>query len=142
VLQACGGTIKGKKIAVLGLAFKANTDDMRDSPALAIVPELLKKGAKLSVYDPEAMEQAKLYLTDTSIHWCEDEGEALKNAEAAVIVTEWQVFKNLEWAKVKKQMKKPVLVDLRNIFTPAEMEKKGFYYLSIGRRAAGEEPRS
>jgi len=140
VAAACG-SLKGKRIAVLGLAFKANTDDMRDSPALAVVPELARRGAKPAVFDPEAMQQAKPQLKQKSILWCASAEEALKGAEAAVIITEWEVFRKLDWKKARQAMKKPIVVDLRNILEPADMEKKGFYYLSIGRRPAGRKPK-
>ncbi len=133
VSKACGGTLKKKNIAVLGLAFKANTDDMRDSPALDIIPELIKQGASVQVFDPEGMTHAKTMLKQKAIRWCLDEDAVLEKVDAAVIVTEWQVFKTLDWKRAKKRMKKAVVVDLRNLLDAQQMHDLGFQYIPIGR---------
>lgn len=137
VIEACGGSVKGMKVAVLGLAFKANTDDMRESAALDIVPGLLKAGAELRLYDPEAMEQAKQMLKlgkSAKAKWAADAYAALAGADAAVIVTEWNLFASLSLKRLKKAMKRPLVVDLRNLFDRGVMKAEGIEYHSIGRK--------
>lgn len=135
VIAACEGNVRGKEIAVLGLTFKANTDDMRESPALAIIPQLLMQGAQLRCYDPQGMENAERML-DGEIIWCESWEHAAQNADAAVIVTEWSEFANMDLSKLHQLMHEPRLIDLRNLFSPHAMAKKGFDYYSIGRKPA------
>jgi UDPglucose 6-dehydrogenase len=131
IIAACGGGVKGKKIGLLGLAFKPNTDDMRDAPSIDIVEALLAAGAKVHAFDPEAMEQAKPMMGGITF---EEEPYACANgADALAIVTEWDAFRALDLKRVKESMNKPVLVDLRNIYRPADMVKRGFIYSSIGR---------
>jgi UDPglucose 6-dehydrogenase len=131
IIAACGGGVKGKKIGLLGLAFKPNTDDMRDAPSIDIVEALLAAGAKVHAFDPEAMEQAKPMMGGITF---EEEPYACANgADALAIVTEWDAFRALDLKRVKESMNKPVLVDLRNIYRPADMVKRGFIYTSIGR---------
>ncbi|NDF11193.1 MAG: UDP-glucose/GDP-mannose dehydrogenase family protein [Proteobacteria bacterium] len=132
ISEAAQGALRGKKIAVLGLAFKANTDDMRDSSSLVIIPELLKAGAIIRAHDPEAISHARNLLSG-NIVWCEDKEAALKGADMAVIITEWKEYAQLDLAATKKLLKKPLIVDLRNLYTLEEMEKAGFTYVSIGR---------
>jgi len=127
------GELTGKKFAVWGLAFKPNTDDMREAPAVIIIEELLKAGAEVSVYDPAAMENSKLYLKDT-VTYCEDQYEALKDSEALLVLTEWNEFRNPDYEKVKSFLKNPVLFDGRNIYEPGRMGELGFTYHSIGRQ--------
>ncbi|MFA7288526.1 MAG: UDP-glucose/GDP-mannose dehydrogenase family protein [Melioribacteraceae bacterium] len=127
------GELTGKKFAVWGLAFKPNTDDMREAPAVIIINELLKAGAEVSVYDPAAMENSKLYLKDT-VTYCEDQYEALKDSEALLVLTEWNEFRNPDYDKVKSILKNPVLFDGRNIYEPGRMGELGFTYYSIGRQ--------
>jgi UDPglucose 6-dehydrogenase len=115
IITAAGGSAKGKNIAVLGLAFKANTDDMRDSAALNIVPALVKAGAKVSTYDPEASENAKKLLGAKNISYCKTMAQAIKDADVIAIVTEWEEFKTLDLKKLAKQKNTPIIVDLRNI---------------------------
>jgi UDPglucose 6-dehydrogenase len=134
VVAACGGSVKGATIAVLGLTFKPNTDDMRDSPSLEIVPALQKAGARVRAYDPEGMKEAKALLP--GVEWCRDAYDALQNADAGVIVTEWNQFRALDLARLRQIMKRPVLVDLRNIYRPDEMAAAGIAYHSIGRPPA------
>ena len=137
VIAACGGSVKGATIAVLGLTFKPNTDDMRDSPSLDIVPALQKAGARVRAYDPEGMKEAKALLPD--VDWCQDAYDALQGADAGVIVTEWNQFRALDLSRLRQVMKRPVLIDLRNIYRPDEVAAAGIAYHSIGRPPAGVE---
>jgi UDPglucose 6-dehydrogenase len=134
VVAACGGSVAGKTIAVLGLTFKPNTDDMRDSPSLAIVPPLLEQGATIRAFDPEGMHEAEKSMPD--LLYCESAYETMGGADALVIITEWNQFRALDWARVKRLMKTPSVIDLRNIYKPAEMAAAGFDYVSIGRAGA------
>ena len=134
VVTACGGSVKGKKIAMLGLTFKPNTDDMRDSPSLDIVPALIEAGATVAAYDPEGMEEAKKLLT--GIEYCTDAYATMKDADVVVIVTEWNQFRALDLDRVKSLLKAPVMVDLRNVYKPSDMAAEGFVYSSIGRPQA------
>ncbi len=131
VVTACGGSVTGKTIAVLGLTFKPNTDDMRDAPSLDIVPALQKAGATVRVFDPEGMTQAKELLND--VVWCDDAYETLIEADALAILTEWNEFRALDLERIKSLMKSPVMVDLRNIYDPQAMAEAGFSYASVGR---------
>lgn len=126
------GSLAGKKIAVWGLAFKPDTDDIREAPALYMIDSLLKEGAQISAYDPEAMENVKNIL-GTSIHFATNEYEALKDADALLICTEWGVFRNPDFNRMKELMRDTVIFDGRNLFELSEMNEKGFYYNSIGR---------
>jgi UDPglucose 6-dehydrogenase len=135
VIAACGGDLNGKTVAVLGLTFKPNTDDMRESPSLDIVPALQKAGATVRAYDPEGMHEAKTMLDH--VIWCDGAYETMNDADVLVIITEWNEFRALDLDRVKTLMKKPVMVDLRNIYDPADMSEQGFDYHSIGRPAAG-----
>jgi UDPglucose 6-dehydrogenase len=123
--------IKGKRVAVLGLAFKANTDDIRFSPALEVVKELLRQGAQVQASDPEAIARAKTLFPAVSYH--EDPYEALHDAEAALICTEWDVFRNLDWERAGKLMARRLVIDGRNLYSPARMRELGFEYHSFGR---------
>ena len=131
VVAACGGDVAGKTIAVLGVTFKPNTDDMRDAPSLAIVPALIEQGARIRAYDPAGMEEAREMLADVS--WCEDAYGAMDGADAVVILTEWNEFRAIDLEKAKSHLRRPVMVDLRNIYRPDEMVTAGFSYTSIGR---------
>ena len=131
VLAACGGSVAGKTVAVLGLTFKPNTHDMRDSPSLDIVPALLAAGAAVKAFDPEGMEEARKLLP--AITYCDDAYATLAGADCLVIVTEWNEFRALNLDKVKAGLNSPVVVDLRNVYDPAEMRQAGFSYISIGR---------
>lgn len=129
----CGGDVSGKKIALLGLAFKANTDDIRYSPAISVAKELSKKGANISAHDPEAVENSKIELADfNNIEFCQDKYAAIKDADAIVIATEWKDYKELDWLKVGKLTKSKKIIDLRNLFDAKEMEDLGFDYSYIG----------
>lgn len=131
IIQSLGGAVRGKKIALLGLAFKPNTDDMRDAPSLAIVASLAGDGADVHAYDPESMEQARPLIPEVTFH--NDAYSALDGAEAVAIVTEWDAFRALDLDRVKSLMKSPIIIDLRNIYRPADVRKRGFTYLSVGR---------
>jgi UDPglucose 6-dehydrogenase len=131
VLAACGGSVRGKVIAVLGLTFKPNTDDMRDSPAISVITALQDGGARINAFDPEGMEQARLYMEN--ITYCSDPYSCCKGAAALVIITEWDAFRALDLERVKGLLAAPILVDLRNIYDPDEVRRQGFTYVSIGR---------
>ena len=131
VLEACGGSVAGKTIAVLGLAFKPNTDDMRDAPSLVIVPTLQSLGARVRAFDPESMAQARPLLP--GVDFCEDPYACLAGAHALVIVTEWDAFRALDLDRVREQLAEPVVVDLRNVYRPTDMRRRGFRYASVGR---------
>ena len=131
VIHALGGDAKGKTVAVLGLTFKPNTDDMRDAPSLAIVQSLLDAGAIVRGYDPEGMESARAMMPDVA--YCKDAYEAARDADAVVIVTEWDIFRALDLKRLAATMAQPVMVDLRNIYRAVDVERAGFAYSSIGR---------
>jgi UDPglucose 6-dehydrogenase len=131
IVEACGGSVEGKTIALLGLTFKPNTDDMREAPSLEIVPALQAAGAKVRAFDPEGMEEAAKLLE--GVTYCEDAYEAMEGADALAIVTEWNAFRNLDLGRVKKLLSEPVFVDLRNVYDTASMLEAGFRYSSIGR---------
>nr|WP_281502828.1 UDP-glucose/GDP-mannose dehydrogenase family protein [Ancylobacter crimeensis] len=132
IATSLDGDVRGRTIALLGLTFKPNTDDMREAPAISIVHALLDKGARIRAYDPEGMEEAKKYLPD-SIVYTGSPYECAEGADALVIVTEWEAFRALDLVRIKELLNKPVIVDLRNIYRPAEMATLGFSYESVGR---------
>lgn len=131
-LEQVLGDLKGRTIAILGLAFKPNTDDMRDAPSLQIIPALLRQGASLKCYDPIALSEARVHFGDRVLY-TEDVEECLLNADAAVILTEWDQVKLLDLAKAKQLMSAPIIVDGRNCFSLELMRESGFIYHSIGR---------
>ncbi|WP_416830987.1 MAG: UDP-glucose dehydrogenase family protein [Erythrobacter sp.] len=133
VLDALGGAeaSRGKKVALLGLTFKPNTDDMRDSPAIAVAQTLIDAGVQVSAYDPEGMEQARPLMPQVTM--CDNPYAAIEGADATVIVTEWDAFRALDFARVKELAAAAVLVDLRNIYNPEDVRALGFTYESIGR---------
>lgn len=126
-----GGDQHGKTVAVLGLTFKANTDDMRDSPAIFIVQALQDAGIKVKAYDPEGMEQAKKLMDNVT--YCTGPYEAMEGADAAVIVTEWDAFRALDLERMKELLNTPLLVDLRNLYSRSDVERHGFTYVAVGR---------
>ncbi len=132
ILAHYGGSLKGKTIAVWGLAFKPNTDDIREAPALYIIDELLAAGAKVKAYDPEAMKNVKAEYKDT-VEMVEDQYEALIDADCLAICTEWSVFRTPSFDVVKNLLKEPIIFDGRNLYSMTTMEDKGFHYSSIGR---------
>nr|WP_070960477.1 UDP-glucose/GDP-mannose dehydrogenase family protein [Hyphomonas sp. Mor2] len=131
VIKAMGGDVSGKTIGVLGLAFKQNTDDMRDAPSLDIVPALIEAGATIKAYDPEAMEEAAKLMD--GLNYAENAYEAVDGADAMIILTEWDQFRALDLERIKASLKSDIVVDLRNIYSPEDMAKRGFEYTSIGR---------
>jgi UDPglucose 6-dehydrogenase len=125
------GPLKGKTIAILGLSFKPNTDDVREAPSLNIIKQLLKEKAKIRAYDPVSMKSTQSILPD--ITYCKDPYDAVKDANALVIVTEWNQFRSLELDKLKRLLKEPYFFDLRNIYEPQKLKNKGFKYYCVGR---------
>ena len=132
VVNLAGGSLRGKTVAVLGLTFKPDTDDMREAPSIPLVTGLLDMGAKLRAHDPAGMEQARKELPD--IEYCDDPYVCVRGADALVIITEWAQFRALDLKRLKREMAKPVVVDLRNIYRPEDMAALGFIYEGIGRR--------
>jgi UDPglucose 6-dehydrogenase len=131
VIEACGGSVAGKTIGVLGLSFKPNTDDMRDAPSLDILPALVAAGARVQAYDPAAMGEAARSLK--GIEYRDNAYEAAKGADCLLVLTEWTQFRALDPGRLKQLLRQPVVVDLRNIFNPAEMHGMGFRYHGVGR---------
>lgn len=131
IIQACGGSVRGQTIAILGVTFKPNTDDIRDSPSLVIIPALQAEGALVQAYDPEGMPGAASELPDVT--WCEDAYGATDGADAMVVLTEWNQFRGLDLERVRSLLRRPIVIDLRNIYEPADMMAQGFSYSSIGR---------
>ncbi|NJD21803.1 MAG: UDP-glucose/GDP-mannose dehydrogenase family protein [Melioribacter sp.] len=136
ILKHFDRNIKGKKFAVWGLAFKPNTDDMREAPSIYIIKELIRLGAKVSAYDPAAMENAKFYLDDI-LDYTQDQYSILKDANALLILTEWNEFRNPDFNRIKTELESPVIFDGRNVFEIKKMEELGFTYYSIGRETVG-----
>ncbi|HEY9071278.1 MAG TPA: UDP-glucose/GDP-mannose dehydrogenase family protein [Candidatus Ozemobacteraceae bacterium] len=130
--EALDGQVKGTTIAVWGLAFKPNTDDMREAPSLVLIDSLLKAGARVRAYDPEAMDETRKSLKDTIVY-TNKSYEALEGADALVLVTEWNEFRRPDFERMKKLLKRPVIIDGRNVYDPARMKELGFIYRSIGR---------
>ena len=128
--NAAGGSLRGKTVAVLGLTFKPDTDDMREAPSIPLVTGLLDMGAKVRAHDPVGMEQARKELPD--IEYCDDPYACARGADALVIVTEWVQFRALDLERLKREMAQPVMVDLRNIYRPEDMAAHGFTYESVG----------
>jgi len=137
VIKRFGEDLSGKTFGIWGLAFKPNTDDMREAPSLGIIAGLQAGGAKIRAFDPEGMDEAKALLD--GVEWCEDAYDAVTGAEALTIVTEWNEFRALDLERVKSLMKSPVMVDLRNIYDPDEMAAAGFRYTCVGRARAVSE---
>ncbi|MCP1548919.1 MULTISPECIES: UDP-glucose dehydrogenase family protein [Methylorubrum] len=130
VIAACGGSVRGKRVALLGLTFKPNTDDMRDAPSLSIIAGLQDAGAQIVAYDPEGMEQARSLLQ--GVAYAEDAYACAEGADALVIVTEWNAFRALDLARLKSLMRAPVLVDLRNVYAPEEARRQGLRHVGVG----------
>ena len=131
VIAACGGSVAGKTIGVLGVTFKPNTDDMRDSPSLDIIPALQAAGGKIKAFDPEGMDEARKLLQN--IAWCDDPYAVMDQADVVVILTEWNQFRALDLVRMRGLLRRPLMVDLRNIYKPSDMAAAGFDYHSIGR---------
>ena len=131
IIVAMDGTVANKRIAVLGVAFKPNTDDVRDSASLTIIPALQQEGASIYAYDPEAMGEAEQLLPD--VNWCQSAYAAMEGADVLVILTEWNEFRALDLERVRQLLARPVIVDLRNIYEPCTMAAAGFQYVGVGR---------
>jgi UDPglucose 6-dehydrogenase len=134
VIAACGGSVRAKTVAVLGLTFKPNTDDMRDAPSIDVITALQDAGARVKAYDPEGMAAARSVLTD--VQYARDPYDCARGADALVLVTEWDTFRALDLTRLKATLAAPVVVDLRNVYRPEEMRRHGFSYVSVGRDAA------
>jgi UDPglucose 6-dehydrogenase len=135
VIAVCGGSVRGRSIAVLGLTFKADTDDMRESPAVSIITALQDAGAKVRAYDPQGMDHAKSILN--GVEYAHDAYACAEGADALVVMTEWAAFRSLDLGRLKSLLKRPIVVDLRNIFRPEAMAEHGFTYASVGRPKVG-----
>jgi UDPglucose 6-dehydrogenase len=133
VIESLSGDVDGKTIGILGLAFKPDTDDMRDSPAITLIQGLQKRGAIIRAYDPGAIENARKIFAD--VKYCGDAYETATGADALVIATEWNVFRSLQLDRLKKLLKQPLIIDLRNVYEPQQMKDEGFTYVSVGRAA-------
>jgi len=131
IIAACGNDLTGKTLGVLGVTFKPNTDDMRDAPSLDIIPLLQAAGAKIRAYDPEGMEEARKYLDD--IEWVSEAYSVMPEADALLVLTEWNEFRVLDFDRIKSLLKAPLIIDLRNIYSPADLAAQGFTYHSVGR---------
>ncbi len=138
IIAACGGSVADKTIGMLGVTFKPNTDDMRESPSVDIVAALEAAGATVRAFDPAGMDEARPMMPD--VVWCEDAYDAVDGADVLVLVTEWNEFRLLDLARLKATLRAPVVVDLRNVYDPAEMVAAGFQYTCIGRPKAGDAP--
>ena len=134
VVEACGGSVEGLTLAALGLTFKPNTDDMRDSPSLAFLPALSDAGATVRAFDPEGIAEAKKLMPE--LEYCTDPYEAMDGADALILVTEWNAFRALDLTRVKRLLRRPLVIDLRNIYKPEEMAAIGLAYHSIGRASS------
>ncbi|RYD60965.1 MAG: UDP-glucose/GDP-mannose dehydrogenase family protein, partial [Sphingomonadales bacterium] len=131
VIKAMGGEVRGKTVAILGLTFKPNTDDMRDAPSIAIIQTLQDAGATVRAYDPEGVEQARAVLSDVA--FCASPYDAADKADALVIVTEWDEFRALDLGRMKTVLNRPLLVDLRNIYPAEEAKRAGFTLVGVGK---------
>jgi UDPglucose 6-dehydrogenase len=131
VVEALGNEVEGKTIGILGLAFKPDTDDMRDSPAIPVIKGLQALGARIQAYDPQSMENSRRIFEN--IDYCEDAYGTAEGADAIVLATEWNAFRALNFERISKAMKMPVLIDLRNVYDPHRMQALGFRYFSVGR---------
>ncbi len=133
ILKAAGGSVADKTIAVLGLTFKPNTDDMREAPSLDIIPILQEGGAKIRAFDPEGMEEAKKLLDGNNIEFCEDAYDTIRESDVVTILTEWNEFRALDLPRIKQLMRRPVMVDLRNIYNSEDVRAQGIDYHCVGR---------
>jgi UDPglucose 6-dehydrogenase len=137
VVKACGGSVQGKTVAVLGLTFKPNTDDMRDAPSINIIDALQRAGATVRAHDPVGMDQARAVLQ--GVEYARDAYDCAHGADALVLITEWNAYRALDLARLRQGMKSPVVVDLRNVYRAEEMERHGFDYMRIGARPRRRE---
>ncbi|MFQ6104146.1 MAG: UDP-glucose dehydrogenase family protein [Candidatus Glassbacteria bacterium] len=133
IIRALGDDVNGKKIGVLGLSFKPNTDDMRDAPSIPIINSLIDHGAVIKAYDPVAMEESKKILNNSKMVYCNNSYEVAEGSDALVFMTEWNQFRKLDMEKIKNLLAQPIMVDLRNIYDPRTMREMGFSYFGVGR---------
>ena len=131
IIEAFDGSVEGKTVAILGVTFKPNTDDMRESPSLDIIPMLQEQGATIRAYDPAAMHIAEQLFSD--VIWCQNAYQTMEEADGLVILTEWNEFRALDLEKAKSLLLNPLMVDLRNVYKIKEIEEAGFEYHSVGR---------
>ena len=132
IRETLGGNLAGKRLAVLGLTFKPETDDMRDAPALAILPALIEKGAEVSAHDPQGMEEAKQLLPE-EVQYCDEIYDTFHDADAVVLLTEWNAYRGLDLDRIRALMRDRIFIDLRNVYEPSEMREQGFQYVCVGR---------
>ncbi len=132
-IETALGSLKGKTVGVLGLTFKPNTSDVRESPAIDIVRILLEKGAKVKAYDPAGMDEFKKVVTGKNLFFCQDAYQAAKGADALVFLTEWNELRNLDLEKLQKIIAQPLILDLRNIYDSGKMRELGYTYIGVGR---------
>jgi UDPglucose 6-dehydrogenase len=132
IRAACGGSLAATTVAVLGLSFKPETDDMREAPSIPILQALAAEGAMLRAFDPAAMANARDFLP-ASVHYCDEAYDAATGADCLVILTEWNQFRSLDLDRLKRVMRRPLVVDLRNVYEPEKMREAGFVYYSVGR---------
>jgi UDPglucose 6-dehydrogenase len=133
IRTAIGGDESGKTIAVLGLTFKPETDDMRDAPAVTIIPALLERGARIHAHDPQGMDEARKVLPEEVVYFS-DIYESVDQADAIVLLTEWNVYRGLDIEKIRQHMRGNAFVDLRNVYEPGAMQQAGFEYVCVGRQ--------
>jgi UDPglucose 6-dehydrogenase len=138
IISACGGTVQDWTIAVLGLTFKPNTDDMREAPSLDVIPALQAAGAVIRAFDPEGMARAREALS--GVQWCGNAYEAMSGADAVVVLTEWNEFRAIDPIRMRDLLKRPLVIDLRNIYLPEIMADAGFEYTSVGRPTVPASP--
>jgi UDPglucose 6-dehydrogenase len=138
VVKACGGDVQGKTIAVLGLTFKPNTDDMREAPSINIIDALQRAGARIRAHDPVGMEAAKSMLHDVT--YATDAYDCAEGADALVLITEWDAYRALDLERLKQRMRARVVVDLRNVYRDEEMARHGFDYVRVGAKPGVTEP--
>jgi UDPglucose 6-dehydrogenase len=132
IRKALGGSESGKTIAVLGLTFKPETDDMRDAPSAAIIPALMERGARIRAHDPKGMEEARKMLPE-EVEYCSDAYDTFEGADAVVLVTEWNAYRGLDIDEMRRRMRGDTFVDLRNVYEPEEMRRAGLDYHCVGR---------
>jgi UDPglucose 6-dehydrogenase len=128
-----GGSVAGKTLAILGLTFKPETDDMRDAPSVTILPALIEKGARIKAHDPKGMQEARKYLP-AEVEYAKDAYDACENADAVVLMTEWNQYRALDLKKIRSIMNGQIFIDLRNVYEPERLKSEGFQYMGIGRK--------
>ncbi len=132
IRSALGGQESGKTLAVLGLTFKPETDDMREAPSISIIPALIERGARIRAHDPQGMQEARSVLPD-EVEYCDDIYETLVDADAVILLTEWNAYRGLDMQEVQRRMRSNVFIDLRNVYEPESMKSIGFHYVCVGR---------